>query len=77
MVAVLLLFSVSLQGQFQISYPAPAQSVSVCLGNSALRVRLDVSATGVNPTVTIALPPGISYVAGSVSRTSGTIGSIT
>ena len=56
-----------------ITYPSPAQQITVCNSSSLLTVRLDVtqaSATGGD--ITVNLPTGVSYVAGSVTKTSGT-----
>jgi|GEM_PF-989176 len=75
---VLSVFSASpILAQFIISYPTPAEPASVCLTPSLLTVRVDVINPGTNGTVTVDLPPGIFYVAGSVLKTSGTIATIT
>jgi len=61
------------QAQFIIKYPTTAQEITVCLNASLLTVRVDIGAlTTSNDTVIINLPPGISYVPGSVIKTEGT-----
>ncbi len=61
------------QAQFIIKYPTAAQGISVCLNTSLLTVRVDVGAiTTSNDTVTINLPPGISYIPGTVTKIGGT-----
>ncbi|MBL7784098.1 MAG: HYR domain-containing protein [Saprospiraceae bacterium] len=75
--AMALLLSTTVQAQFAITYPAAAQNATVCLNSSTLTVRVGVVTTGSSPTVTIDLPPGINYVPGSVTKTAGTIASIT
>ncbi|TXH56943.1 MAG: hypothetical protein E6Q89_04835, partial [Bacteroidia bacterium] len=64
-------------GQFQITYPKQAKSLSTCQGADSLFVRIDVTQAGNNGNVTVNLPPGIVYIAGSVVKTGGTIASIT
>jgi hypothetical protein len=63
----------SVYAQFVIQYPAAAQGMTTCLNPSLLTVRVDVSvaSTG-NNVVTITLPPGVTYVPGSVTKTGGT-----
>ncbi len=61
------------QAQFIIKYPTAAQEITVCLNTSLLTVRVDISVISTsNDTVIINLPPGISYVPGSVIKTGGT-----
>jgi len=65
---------------FLITFPdhatAPTQNprnLSVCNGTSLLKVRLDVaaaSAAGAN--VTVQLPAGVEYIAGTITKTGGT-----
>lgn len=52
-----------------ISYPAPASPVSVGYDSTLLTVQ--VTGASANPTITISLPVGIYYVAGSFRFTSG------
>ncbi len=56
-----------------ITYPSPAQQITVCNSNSLLTVRLDVTQASANGgDVTINLPTGVTYVAGSVTKIGGT-----
>jgi hypothetical protein len=56
---------INVNGQFAITYPSAAQDISVCNGQSLLRVRVQINAVSSNNTVTLALPNGVSIVGGS------------
>ncbi|MBP7850844.1 MAG: SprB repeat-containing protein [Lentimicrobiaceae bacterium] len=77
---ILLVFLTSLLhqqvfSQFAVQYPAAAEPLTVCEGTGLLTLRIDIAAdSSDNDTIFIYLPPGISYVAGSVLRTGGSTG---
>ncbi len=56
--------------QFTVNYPSIAQDIPVCNGSSILTVRINFFSNSSNNTVTITLPTGINYVAGSELMTS-------
>jgi len=66
----------TLYGQFDISYPKQARSLTTCRGADSLFVRLDATQASTNGLVTINLPPGTTYIPGSVQKISGSIVSI-
>jgi hypothetical protein len=72
---IFIFISISSISQVAISYPVAAQNITTNYFNSALTVRLDFNqdlTSGCN--VKIALPGGINYVSGSVSKISSTAG---
>lgn len=73
LLSCLLVTSMVANAQFVISYPGAAQQdLTVCYGQSTLTVRVDVAAASSNNTVTVQLPTGVNYVAGTVTKTGGT-----
>jgi hypothetical protein len=74
----LMFLSTHLFSQVAITFPSPAQPLTVCNGSSLLTARINVltaSATGVD--VTIDLADGMEYVPGSVVKTSSSPGTLT
>ena len=71
-----LLFTAARAQTVSISYPSGSAAQALTRGDSSglLTVRLTYSAACSGNTVTIALPTGVLYVAGSVVKTSGTSG---
>ena len=53
-----------------ISYPSAAENISVCFDNTKLTVA--VTGSGVSVPISILLPTGVSYIAGSFTLISGT-----
>ncbi len=75
LVFLFILFSLAVKAQsFIVSFPNIPDSPNVCHSQgSLLKVRLDVvQASTTGASVSIALPTGLSYVAGSVIKTAGT-----
>ncbi|NBC03119.1 MAG: hypothetical protein GVY20_05365, partial [Bacteroidetes bacterium] len=74
--AFCLMWGVSMTGYSQatITYPIASEDVVACQGPSELnvRVRFDIN-TADNPSVIINLPPGITYVPGSLVQNSGPV----
>ncbi|MBP7848732.1 MAG: SprB repeat-containing protein [Lentimicrobiaceae bacterium] len=56
----------SIHSQYIISYPAAAEGMTICRDTALLHVRIEVTLNTAFDTVTITLPPGISYVPGSI-----------
>ncbi|MGG9963420.1 T9SS type A sorting domain-containing protein [Ferruginibacter sp. SUN106] len=71
--AFLLVQQLSAWAQVSINYPGPAQGLTRGTGKSNLTVQLGFTAVCTGTTVTIALPPSINYVAGSVTKTAGSL----
>ncbi|GAB2816874.1 hypothetical protein GCM10027043_16910 [Ferruginibacter profundus] len=71
--AFLLVQQLFTQAQVSINYPNPAQGLTRGTGKSNLTVQLGFTAACTGVTVTIALPPSINYVAGSATKTAGSL----
>ena len=79
-VLTLLLFLVAGASTFAqsavVTYPVKPQNVTVCNGQSLTRIRIDFTETATaGGTITVALPAGMAYVAGSVVKTAGSTAS--
>ena len=63
--------SASLSAQ-TISYPVAAQNLTRGYSQSALTVKVSFTATCSGTTVAVSLPTSVTYIPGSVTKTSGT-----
>ncbi|MFC0182667.1 hypothetical protein ACFFJX_08885 [Pseudarcicella hirudinis] len=73
LIVSLLIFSHVLHAQIVINYPAAPQGLTRGMGAGNLTVKIGFGAICTNTTVTIVLPESVTYVAGSVNKTGGSL----